>query len=108
MPEWLKAHSQLEYLHRPEYVETVLHVSGCATNKKFQTYSGVWCCSVSYPQRLSAHRFCVLCLQSTTYVKQLNDYEEAVMMKRYEAMTDAELADLAEEIEAQKKESESK
>ena len=41
-------------------------------------------------------------------MKQLNDYEEAVMMKRYEAMTDAELADLAEEIEAQKKESESK
>jgi hypothetical protein len=37
-----------------------------------------------------------------TYVKQLEDYENAVMRKRLEEMTEDELADLVSETEAQK------
>ncbi|KAG2486356.1 hypothetical protein HYH03_014937 [Edaphochlamys debaryana] len=37
-----------------------------------------------------------------TYVKQLEAYEEAVMKKRVEEMTEAELAQLAGEVEADK------
>ncbi|EFJ43566.1 hypothetical protein VOLCADRAFT_76641 [Volvox carteri f. nagariensis] len=35
-----------------------------------------------------------------TYVKQLEQYEEAVMQKRVEEMTEAEMAELANEVEA--------
>lgn len=38
-----------------------------------------------------------------TYVKQLEQYEEAVMRKRMEEMTDAEVQQLLEEIEKEKK-----
>ena len=41
-------------------------------------------------------------LQQMTYVKQLEDYENAVMRKRLEEMTEDELADLVNETEAQK------
>jgi len=39
-----------------------------------------------------------------TYVTQLKDYEEAVMQKRLEEMTDAEIEVLMEEVEREKKE----
>ncbi|GLC38393.1 hypothetical protein PLESTB_001582600 [Pleodorina starrii] len=37
-----------------------------------------------------------------TYVKQLEQYEEAVMQKRVEEMTEAEISELAGEVEADK------
>lgn len=37
-----------------------------------------------------------------TYVKQLEQYEEAVMRKRVEEMTEAELEQLASEVDADK------
>ncbi len=38
--------------------------------------------------------------QQMTYVKQLEAYEEAVMKKRIEEMTEAELQELASEVES--------
>lgn len=38
-----------------------------------------------------------------TYVTQLEDYEEAVMRKRLEEMTDAEVEILMEEVEREKR-----
>lgn len=39
-----------------------------------------------------------------TYVTQLKDYEEAVMQKRLDEMTEAELEILLEEVEKDKEE----
>lgn len=38
-----------------------------------------------------------------TYVKQLEAYEEAVMRKRLEEMTDAELEQMMQEVEEERK-----
>lgn len=43
------------------------------------------------------------CLQQMTYVKQLEQYEEAVMRKRLDEMTETELSDLADEVESEKR-----
>lgn len=40
--------------------------------------------------------------QQMTYVKQLEQYEEAVMRKRLDEMTESELSDLAAEVEKEK------
>ncbi|CAD7700555.1 unnamed protein product [Ostreobium quekettii] len=42
-----------------------------------------------------------------TYAKQLRDYEEGVMQKRFESLTDSEVADLMQEIEQEKQKKES-
>ena len=41
-------------------------------------------------------------VQQMTYVKQLEAYEEAVMKKRVDEMTESELAELAGEVDAEK------
>lgn len=43
-----------------------------------------------------------------TYVTQLKDYEEAVMQKRLDEMTEAELEILLEEVEKDKEEARKK
>lgn len=45
---------------------------------------------------------CVSCSQKMTYAKQLEMYESAVMQKRLEEMTEAELQQLMTEVESDK------
>jgi hypothetical protein len=64
-------------------------------------HSACWTARVASkpPLRLSLPVPGLLTVQQMTYVKQLEQYEEAVMRKRVEEMTEAELAQLAAEAE---------
>ncbi len=54
------------------------------------------------PQPLTRTRPCSLPPQQMTYVKQLENYEAAVMQKRLEEMTDTELEQMLTDVDATK------
>lgn len=60
------------------------------------------CCSLSRHRRKTCQIYG--CIQDMTYVKQLKEYEDAVMKKRLEELNDTEVNRLLDEVETERKE----
>lgn len=77
--------------------DSLLSSLACAQQCTAQSYISCCACFDYYRQGTFS------CLrQEMTYVKQLEDYEEAVMKKRLEEMPETERERLLEEIEQEK------